>query len=147
MSHSFVKNHIHVIFGTKDREKLIPKDIQPELWAYMAGICRNHDLVPIAINGFDDHAHVLLHVPPTMSVAKVVMLIKANSSRWMREKGNQFQWQDGYAAYSVSVSNTPAVANYVRNQQKQHSRISFEDEFLALLKKHGVQFDPKYVFA
>ena len=147
MSHSFVKNHMHVVFGTKDRRKLISKEIQPELWPYMAGICRNEGMAPIAIGGFDNHAHVLLHVPPTISVAKAVMLLKANSSRWMSRNIKQFKWQDGYAAFGVSVSNTASVANYVRNQESHHKKRSFEDEYLALLRKHGVEFDPKYVFA
>ena len=74
------------------------------------------------------------------------MLLKANSSRWMSENIKQFKWQDGYAAFGVSVSNTATVANYVRNQESHHKKISFEDEYLALLRKHGVEFDPKYVF-
>jgi len=147
MSHSFVKNHMHVVFSTKDREKIIPKHIQPELWSYIAGICKNQGMAPIAIGGIDDHAHALLHVPPTITVAKAVMLLKANSSRWMSENVKQFKWQDGYAAFGVSVSNTAAVANYIRNQESHHKKISFEDEYLALLRKHGVEFDPKYVFA
>jgi len=135
MSHSFVKNHMHVVFSTKERQKIIHKDIQPELWSYMAGICKNQGMAPIAIGGLDNHTHVLLHVPPTITVAKTVMLLKSNSSRWMSRNVKQFKWQDGYAAFSVSVSNTASVSNYVRNQESHHKKISFEDEYLALLRE------------
>jgi REP element-mobilizing transposase RayT len=81
MSHAFVKNHIHLAFGTKDRHPSISKDVQPELWSYMAGICRNQGMVPISINGMSDHAHVLFHLPPTIALAKAVQLLKTNSSK------------------------------------------------------------------
>jgi putative transposase len=88
MSHSFIKIHIHAVFSTKGRRKIIPKDFQPQLWSYMAGICRNQGMTPIAINGMDDHAHVLFNMPPTLSMAAAVRLIKANSSKWMNEQSD-----------------------------------------------------------
>ena len=145
MSHTYAKNHLHVIFSTKQREKLIPKNLQPKLWSYMAGIFHNRGITPIAINGTDDHAHALFHLPPSIALAKAMLLLKANSSRWMSEHGKKFAWQDGYGAFSVSVSNTATVANYIRNQEEHHRKMSFEEEFLALLKKHGVEYDPRYV--
>ena len=146
MSHSFVKNHIHLVFSTKERRKAIAKEIQPHLWSYMAGICRNQGIVSIAINGMDDHAHVLFHLSPDMALARAVNLIKANSSKWMNREHGNFAWQEGYGAFSVSVSNTAAVARYVRDQERHHRKMSFEDEYLAMLRKSGVQFDPKYIF-
>ena len=145
MSHTYAKNHLHVIFSTKQREKLIPKNLQPELWSYMADIFHNRGITPIAINGTDDHAHALFHLPPSIALAKAMLLLKANSSRWMSEHGKKFAWQDGYGAFSVSVSNTATVANYIRNQEEHHHKMSFEEEFVALLKKHGVEYDPRYV--
>jgi REP-associated tyrosine transposase len=111
MSHAFVKNHIHLIFGTKNRTISIARDVQANLWSYLAGICRNQGMAAIAINGMEDHAHLLFHLPPIMSLAKAVQLIKANSSKWMNEHGRRFAWQEGYGAFSVSISNTAAVAN------------------------------------
>jgi putative transposase len=151
MSHTFARIHIHVIFSTKERRKLIAKEVRPELWSYMAGICHNRGIVPIAINGTDNHVHALFHLPTTMTVAKAVNLLKANSSRWMSERwmskhGKKFAWQDGYGAFSVSESNTRAVINYIRDQEKHHRKRSFEDEYLAFLKRHKFEFDPKYVF-
>jgi putative transposase len=137
MSHAFVKNHIHLVFSAKDRTKSIAKDIQPELWSYMAGICRNQGMAAIAINGMEDHTHVLFHLPPTTSLAKAVQLIKANSSKWMNEHGRRFAWQEGYSAFGVSISNTDVVARYIRNQEQHHRKMTFEQEYRALLKKHG----------
>ncbi len=146
MSHTFAKNHLHVIFSTKERQKSIPKDIQPRLWSYMAGICEHQQMAAIAIGGTDDHSHVLFHLPKTLTLSKAVQTIKANSSRWMNEHGIKFAWQEGYGAFSVSISNTLAVVEYIRTQENHHRKISFEDEYLTLLKKHEISFDPKYVF-
>jgi len=70
MSHAFVKNHIHLVFSTKDRQPSISQDVQPELWSYLAGICRNQKMAPIAINGMSDHAHLLFHLPPTIALGQ-----------------------------------------------------------------------------
>jgi putative transposase len=143
VSHAFVKNHIHLVFSTKDRQPSISNDVQPELWSYMAGICRNQGMAAIAINGMADHAHVLFHLPPVMSLAKAVQLLKTNSSKWMNEHGRRFTWQEGYSAFSVSVSNTPVVAKYIRNQEQHHRKMTFEQEYRALLKKHGIDPDDR----
>ncbi|MGC1188736.1 MAG: transposase, partial [Candidatus Acidiferrales bacterium] len=80
-----------------------------------------------------------------MPLAKTILLLKSNSSKWMNEQEIRFAWQEGYGAFSVSASNLPAVTKYIRNQEAHHRKITFEQEYLALLKKHGVKFDPKYV--
>lgn len=146
MSHTYARIHIHLIFSTKERQKLIPKDVQPQLWSYMAGIFHNKGIVPIAINGTDNHVHALFHLPTTMALAKAVNLLKTNSSGWMNEHQRRFGWQDGYGAFSVGESNIEAVINYIRDQEKHHRKRSFEEEYVEFLKRYGVDFDPKYVF-
>jgi putative transposase len=146
MSHAFVKSHFHVVFATRQRRCIIPKERQPDLWAYMAGICKNHGITPIVIGGMSDHIHALFHLPPTMALSKALALLKANSSRWLNELGNVFAWQEGYGAFSVSVSNTPVVIRYIREQEAHHRKMTFETEFLGLLRKHRVDFDPQHVF-
>jgi REP element-mobilizing transposase RayT len=141
VSHAFVKNHIHLVFSTKDRRPIIATNIQPELWSYLAGICRNQGMAAIAINGMDDHAHILFHLPPTIALAEAVRLLKSNSSKWMNEHGRRFAWQEGYGGFSVSISNTAAVAKYIRDQEKHHRKMTFEQEYRALLKKHGIDPD------
>lgn len=145
MSHTYTKNHIHIVFSTRAREKLISKATQPKLWSYLAGICRETNIMALAIGGIEDHVHALVELPPTMAVSKAVNLLKSNSSRWMKEQGLKFAWQEGFGAFSVSASNIPAVKKYVLNQVIHHRRMTFEEEFLAFLKKHEIQFDPKYV--
>lgn len=146
MSHTFTKNHIHAVFSTKNRAKIISSDIQERLWQYTTGICRGVDLVPVAIGGMPDHIHILFHLPPSRALADAMRLIKTNSSKWMNEQRPDFAWQEGYGAFSVSASNLDTVVNYIRTQEEHHRKISFEEEFLALLKRHGVEFDPRFVF-
>ena len=98
------------------------------------------------MGGTQDHIHFLIQLPPTLALAKAVLAIKANSSRWANEEGHKFAWQQGYAAFSVSASIVPTVVRYIRNQEAHHRRMTFDAEFLALLKRHGVEFDPKFVF-
>jgi REP element-mobilizing transposase RayT len=146
LSHTYVQNIIHVVFSTKGRRKLIPREMKERLWAYIAGICKNEKIFVHAIGGMEDHIHLLLQVPPTVALAPVVLSIKSNSSRWMRQKVRVFSWQKGYAGFSVSASNRAVVIRYIQNQENHHKKMNFEEEFIALLKKHGVEFDPKYVF-
>jgi putative transposase len=146
MSHSFSKNHIHLVFSTKTRRKSISDAMQPEMWSYLAGICRNQKMVSVAIGGVADHVHLLFHLPPTVSLSKAISVLKANSSLWMNERGIKFAWQEGYGAFSVSASNLAEVGRYIRNQKSHRAKLTFEDEFMALLRKHGVDFDPESVF-
>src|SRR6266705_1435202 len=144
MAHSFSRNHIHLVFSTKDRRNAIAKEWQPRLWAYLAGICKNHEMIAVAIGGTENHVHLLLHLPPKLALAKAIALLKANSSKWMGEQRKEFLCQEGYAAFSVSASHLDQVARYIQNQEAHHRKTSFEDEFRALLRKHGVDSDPKY---
>ncbi len=146
MSHTYVQTVIHIVFSTKYRSKSISKEFQPRMWAYVAGICKNHEIFVHAIGGMDDHIHLLIQIPASLSLAKAVLTIKSNSSRWANEQGNKFAWQEGYAAFSVSSSRVPEVVRYIQNQESHHRKMPFDEELVALLKKHGVEFDPKFVF-
>jgi putative transposase len=143
---SSAQNHIHLVFSTKQRLRLISKDVQPRLWAYIAGICKKNKMTVFAVGGMADHIHILFRLPPTLSLVRAVTLIKSNSSKWMKETKKTFAWQEGYGAFSVSSSNVSKVIRYIDQQEVHHRKKSFEDEFVALLKKHRVEFDPKYVF-
>jgi REP element-mobilizing transposase RayT len=100
----------------------------------------------MAIGGMPDHVHVLAALPADLAIAKFVNVLKSNSSKWMRERGVEFGWQKGYGAFSVSASNLDSVTEYIENQAEHHKKRGFRQEFLALLKKHLVPFDPRYVF-
>jgi REP element-mobilizing transposase RayT len=146
MSHTHSQNHVHVVFSTKNRLKLLKREFLPRLWAYAAAICKNHDLLTFAVGGMEDHIHLLFRLPPDLSLCDAVALVKSNSSKWIREKGQDFRWQQGYGAFSVSSSNITAVIKYIDSQEAHHRKMSYEDEYVALLKRHGVEYDPKYVF-
>ncbi|MGB6546367.1 MAG: transposase [Candidatus Acidiferrales bacterium] len=146
MPHSYSQNHLHAVFSTKDRRNLISKDLQPKLWSYLAGVGTNCGIPVIAVGGVANHAHVLIQLPADMPLAKAILLLKSNSSKWMKAHDKYFAWQEGYSAFSVSVSNLAAVIKYILTQEAHHRKISFEDEYLALLKKHRVEFDPRFVF-
>ena len=146
MSHSYVQNILHLVFSTKERRKLIPAAFQPELWAYVAGICKKNEIFVRAVGGMDDHVHSLIQIPATLALSKAVLTIKSNSSRWAKEQGQRVEWQEGYGAFSVSASNIETVEQYIRNQAAHHRKMTFEEEFEALLRKCGVQFDARYVF-
>src|SRR5271165_3278275 len=140
MPSSFVSNHVHIVFSTKNRLKLIPEDLQPKLWAYMAGIAKNHGMYAVAIGGIEDHAHALINLGPTVGIAKAAQVLKANSSRWMNEHpGVRFEWQEGYFACSVSRSQVSTVRRYIANQKEHHRKMDSATEFELLLKRHGFE--------
>jgi putative transposase len=147
VGHTYSRNHVHVVFSTKDRRETIEKELQPRLWAYLAGICKNHEMISLMVGGTENHVHILFHFPPKLALAKAVQLLKANSSKWMSEQGKDFSWQEGYGAFSVSASNLDQVTRYIQNQEAHHRKSGFEEEFRALLQKHGVDYNPKYVFS
>ena len=137
---------MHVVFSTKERRKTIPPEMKERLWSYTAGICKHQNLFVHAIGGMEDHIHLLLQFPATIAIAEAIKTIKANSSGWMSDEIGNFRWQVGYGAFSVSRSNIAAVIRYIQNQEKHHRKMTFEEEFTVLLKKHGIEYDPKYVF-
>ena len=145
MPHSYSQNLIHLVFSTKDRRDLIPAALQPRLWKYFAGIGLNHEMRPKAIGGIANHVHILFDLPPTLDLAKAAQTFKSNSSRWMREHDRDFAWQRGYGGFSVSESNRKVVARYIARQEEHHRKISFEQEFELLLKKHNIPYDPRWM--
>ena len=145
MAHSYSTMLVHLVFSTKGRLPLIKPDWQEDLWRTFVGIGRNHKIIVAAVGGVADHVHILFFLPSTMTLAKAIQELKANSSRWMRQRDRRFSWQQGYGAFGVSQSNKQAVIDYIDNQAEHHRKMSFEEEFVALLKRHGVDYDPKWV--
>jgi REP element-mobilizing transposase RayT len=139
MSDSLCAVHIHLVFSTKDRRPLIPVELQPRLWSYLHGISQNLRCRALEIGGMPDHVHLLVEISPVISIAALAQKLKANSSRWMRETTSRpFSWQTGYAAFGVSASQVSTVRNYIRNQQKHHTRRNLDAEFDLLLRRYGI---------
>jgi putative transposase len=129
MAHWYPNILVHCVFSTKERRNLVPQEILPRLWKYLAGIGRNHGVHVLAAGGIANHVHWLIVLPPDMAAAKAVQVLKANSSRWLREHGLDFAWQEGYGAFNVSGPSKHAVIDYIEHQAEHHSKRSYEREF------------------
>ncbi|HUA16665.1 MAG TPA: IS200/IS605 family transposase [Verrucomicrobiae bacterium] len=147
MSHAYISELVHCVFSTKNRRNLIRPEIQSDLWAFVGGIARHNGFKALIVGGTENHVHLLLSLPATMPLAKAMQLIKGASSHWMNEKhARNFAWQEGYGAFTVGISQKADTIAYIRSQPEHHRRRSFEEEFVAFLKKHSVDYDPRYVW-
>ncbi|HKP72275.1 MAG TPA: IS200/IS605 family transposase [Pyrinomonadaceae bacterium] len=142
MPHTFTNLLTHVIFSTKDRAPLITADLKPQLHAYMGGIVRELRGKALIVNGTADHVHLLVSISPSLSLADVMRVLKTNSSRWAHEaKRARFGWQSGYGAFSVSQSNVQGVLEYIAHQEEHHRKLTFQEEYVMFLQKHGISYD------
>jgi REP element-mobilizing transposase RayT len=149
MPQSLAKIYIHLIFSTKNRERLLPDEIRTDLHAYMGGTLHGLGCSPIEINTEPDHAHLLFVMARTETLSDVVGRVKKSANDWLRSRGPQFAnfyWQGGYGAFSVSQSAVEEVREYIRKQREHHKRISFQEEFRAFLKRCEIEFDERYVW-
>jgi putative transposase len=145
---SYVSSYYHCVFSTKERRPLIPPALQERLWPFLGGIARQNQMKAIEIGGVTDHVHVLLSLPSTLCISKAVQLIKGGSSKWVHDtfpEHQLFGWQAKYGAFSVSVSQLDRIIQYIQGQAQHHRKKSFQEEFLALLKKH-IAYDPRYLW-
>ena len=146
---TFISNIIHFVWGTVNREPLIRKSWRDDLHAYLGGILRNKKAKLLAAGGIEDHVHVLASLPATVTLAEMAGAMKANSSRWVHENVPQckgFDWQTGYSAFSVSKSAENRVTQYIENQEEHHRQWKFTEEFKALLEKHEIPFEERYLW-
>jgi REP element-mobilizing transposase RayT len=139
----------HIIFSTKNREPTIDQDLRPRLHFYIGGIINEAGGKPIIIGGVEDHVHAFTRLAAPMSIPEAVRVIKSNSSGWVHRTfpdRRSFAWQSGYAAFTVSPSNSDELRRYIENQEEHHKRVSFQDEYRAFLKRHNVEWDERYVW-
>jgi putative transposase len=149
MSQSLSNVYIHLIFSTKDRKPWLAKRVRAKLNAYVAGILKQHDCIGIEIQCVEDHIHILFRLGRTISIADIVGEVKTGSSKHLKTLDGamqHFAWQHGYGAFSVSESNIQEVRRYIQEQEQHHARMSFQDEYRAFLRKHGVEFNETYVW-
>jgi REP element-mobilizing transposase RayT len=147
MSHTSGNILLHLIFSTSGRRPLIRPEFRDDLLAYLGGIVREVRGTALIVNGMEDHVHLLARIRPAQSAAELTRVVKANSSRWVREKWSpNFAWQTGYGVFSVSESSVASVTKYIAEQEEHHRKQSFEEEFVAFLKKNNVAYDPKYLW-
>ena len=149
MPQSLVSLLVHVVFSTKHRAGLIAPEIEADLFAFMAGVLKNHDSRLLAANGTDNHVHLLISQSKKIALSFLIQELKKSTSKWIKAqniKYKDFHWQDGYGAFSIGESNIPALKQYIARQKEKHQKKSFESELLDFLKKYGIEFDEKYVW-
>lgn len=149
MAHSYTNILIHSIFSTKNRQPIITPKLQKRLWPYLGGIARENSMKAIAIGGTENHVHILLSMPSTISVSKAIQLMKGNSSKWIHETFphvKDFTWQKGYGAFSVSISHMDITIKYIEYQNDHHRHTTFQEEYFSFLKKHGIEYDERYIW-
>ncbi len=149
MSHSYSYCLFHCVWSTQQRQNSIPPDVQAGLWPYMGGIARQNGFATVVFGGTPNHVHALLSLPATMPVAKAIQLTKAGSSKWLHDNHpelRRFAWQEGYGAFSIGVSQLDDTKRYISRQAEHHAVRGFEDEYTAFLRRHQIEYDPRYVF-
>lgn len=133
---------VHCVFSTKNRLPLIPGAMKARLWAYVGGIARTNRIKALAVGGMSDHIHLLLSLLPATPVSKAIQLIKAGSSKWMHQEGvARFEWQVGYGAFTIGVSQIRKTVRYILDQEKHHAKRSFAQEWKMFLERHGLELD------
>jgi putative transposase len=149
MAHTYTDLLFHMVFSTKNRVPHIDQELKDDLHQYMGGIVKGIEGVPLIINGTEDHVHLLVVLPPKVAVSDAIRTIKANSSGWVHKKWpkrRQFAWQTGYGAFTVSQSKRASVMRYITDQEEHHKKMTFQEEFIRLLERHGIQYDSRYVW-
>lgn len=150
MAQSLARVLAHLVFSTKHRRRFLrDRQIREELYAYTATIFREMDSPALTINGTDDHIHILFSLSRTHSIANVVETIKKKPSKWIKTKGHEyaeFRWQAGHGIFSVSQSKVEELKRYIARQEEHHKTLTFKEEFRALWRMHGIDFDERYVW-
>ncbi len=148
MATTFSNLLYHIVFSTKNRIPLIHAELREPLYEYMGGILRGEGGILLEIGGIPDHVHLLAKIKPDIAIAMMIKNVKGKSSKWVNAEKNldhHFEWQEGYGAFSVSASHVDKVRQYIRNQEKHHRRVPFRDELIALLNRHGISYDERYL--
>ena len=149
MSGTFSQIYIQIVFAVKGRENLIDRKWDEKLYQYISAIIRNKEQKLIAINGMPDHIHIFIGLKPSCCLSDLVREIKKSSNEFIREnklvRGN-FNWQEGYGAFSYSHSHIDSVCKYIFNQKEHHKKVLFRDEYIDFLKKFEIEYNEKFLF-
>jgi putative transposase len=149
MAGKYLSVQLHFVWSTGGRVPWISRNWRDDLYAYTRGVVTNKGGKIVEIGGIDDHVHACVAMPSTATIAEMINAIKRNSSRWIHENhlnSSGYSWQKGYGAFSVSQSAEESVRKYIREQEEHHRSRSFQEEFLALLELHQIEYDPRYLW-
>jgi|SRR5690606_24352580 len=149
MANTYTQIHIQVVFAVQNRHGLIQSQWKDELYKYITSIIQNHQHKVLQINGMPDHIHILIGMRPSQSLADLMKQLKQDSSKWINNKrviNGKFSWQAGYGAFSYSKIELPRVIKYIQNQESHHKMMTFQEEYMKLLKMHQVEYEEQYIF-
>lgn len=149
MANTYTQIHLQLVFAVQDRLSLIQHSWKDELYKYITGIIQTNEHKTMIINGMPDHIHILIGMRPKQSLSDLMQDIKGGSSTWINKKNfvnGKFSWQEGYGAFAYSKGQLPSVINYIKNQEAHHTKTSFRNEYIQLLKKYEIEFDERYIF-
>lgn len=149
MANTYSQINIHAVFTVQGRENLLKKEFREKVLEYISDTMRSIGLIPLAVNGIEDHVHIFYELTPNISVSKALQEIKSNSSKWINEQGlvpGKFQWQKGFGAFSYSRSQRNKVIQYIKDQENHHSNITFREEYLRFLAQFEIEFNKNYLF-
>ena len=148
MPDSYTNLLYHIVFSTKERRPLITPEHETRLYDYIGGTLRQAGGICLELNGTMDHLHLLAKLRPTRAVSDVLRDLKANASGWMHEvfpSLEDFSWQRGYGAFTVSQSNVEEVRRYIATQKQHHRKLSFRNEFIQFLRENGIEYDERFI--
>lgn len=147
---TFTEITYQVVFGAKYRIKFLNEAHQEKLFSYIGGKLKEMDCIPFIQGGHEDHIHMIFSLSRKYALSKVVQEVKKSSNSFLKEKEDLFPnfkaWQVGYGGFTYSKSKREYLINYVRNQKNHHKNITFMEEYVNLLLKHGIKFEEKYLF-
>src|SRR5262245_60772319 len=149
MPNTYTQIYLHVIFAVEGRQSLIEPQHNERLQKYITGIVAHQDQKLIAINNMPDHMHILIGLKPTMALSDLVAVIKRDSSNFINQSNwvlGRFSWQAGFGAFSYSHSQLTTIIRYIQNQQRHHSKRTFQEEYMDFLKRFKISYDPRYIF-
>lgn len=149
MANTYTQIHIQAVFAVQNRQSLIGQEWKTELYKYITGIVQNNGHKMLQINGMPDHIHMLFGLRPAQSLSDLIKLVKQDSSKWINSRQIskvRFSWQSGYGAFSYAKPQLPHLIRYIANQEEHHRKNSFNEEYIALLNAHGIEFDERYLF-
>lgn len=149
MANTYTQLYFHIVFAVKGRQNLISKKWKDELYKYITGIISNKNQKLMIVNGMPDHLHLLIGTKPNCNLSDLVRDIKANSSKWVNEKGfinGKFEWQTGFGAFTLGQSQIPKILNYIKKQEEHHRKRTFREEYIEFLNAYEIEFKNEYLF-
>lgn len=149
MANTYSHCYNHIVFSTKNRVDFIKPEVEERVWAYIGGIARSRKMTALQVGGIDNHVHVLVSSPPSVSPSQIAQWLKGASSHWIHNEFqslNNFAWQDGFGVFAVCKSHAQNVIDYIKSQREHHHKQTFEDEYVELLRLHGIEYDERYLF-